>query len=416
MITTHTLSNGLRLVIDSIDSVETVSLGMWVRIGTRNETADINGVSHFLEHMAFKGTKSRTALEIVESIEAVGGYINAYTSREMTTYQARVLKGDLSLALEIIADILLEPAFLEEEFERERSVITQELLESLDTPDDIVFDYFQETLYSNQPLGRPILGTLDTLAALNVDKVHAYMRDSYSPSNMVLSVAGNVNPDAIINQVTNSFGSLKNFVPPAFVPGCYTGGIIGYVKPSLEQTQWSLGFPGIPQGDPQFYVSAVLSTLLGGGMSSRLFQEVREKHGLAYTIYAYHACYRDTGIFGIYASTQPDQTIKLTKAVRDLLDCLPSSLTVQEIDRAKAQLKAGTLMGLESTNNRAERCAQQLHILGRIMDNKETIERIDAVSKAALQNYATQLFSGIPTYVTLGPSDVSGEIKGILER
>ena len=413
MITCHTLPNGLRIVIDPINTVETVSMGMWIRIGTRNETADINGVSHFLEHMAFKGTRTRTALEIVEAIENVGGYINAYTSREMTTYQARVLKGDLPLALEIIADILLEPAFLEEEFERERGVITQELLESLDTPDDIVFDHFQRTLFPDQPLGRPILGTLESLNSFTVSTVRDYMKASYAPHKMVLAVAGNVDPEAVIQQVTQAFGGLTDFTPPALVSGHYKGGTVGHVK-DLEQTQWTLGFPGIQQGDPEFYTSAVLSTLLGGGMSSRLFQEVREKHGLAYTIYAYHSCYQDTGIFGVYASTQPDHTLKLTKAVKDLLVQLPDSLTPQEIDRAKAQMKAGTLMGLESTNNRAERCAQQLHILGRIMDNQETIERIDGVSLTDLQSYATKIFSGTPTCVTLGPTDQSGQIQEIL--
>ena len=413
MITTHTLPNGLRIVIDAITTVETVSLGMWVRIGTRNETADINGVSHFLEHMAFKGTTSRTALEIVESIEAVGGYINAYTSREMTTYQARVLKEDLPLALDIIADILLQPTFLEEEFERERGVIIQEVLESLDTPDDIVFDHFQTALYGTQPLGLPILGTLKTLETLTVDAVRDYMRASYGPHNMVLSVAGNVDPQAVLAQATQAFGHMPNIKPPALVPSHYEGGIYAYVKP-LEQTQWTLGFPGIPQGDPFFYVSATLSTLLGGGMSSRLFQEVREKHGLAYTIYAYHACYQDSGIFGVYASTQPDQTLKLTQAVMDLLRTLPETLTVSEIDRSKAQMKAGTLMGLENTNNRAERCAQQLHILGRIMDNKETIERIEAVTLADVKAYAERTFSGLPTCVTLGPKDESEGIRRIL--
>ena len=413
MITRHTLPNGLRIVVDSIPTVETASLGMWVRIGTRNETPEINGVSHFLEHMAFKGTRTRSALEIVEAIENVGGYINAYTSREMTTYQARVLKEDLPLALDIIADILLEPAFLEEEFERERGVITQEILESLDTPDDIVFDHFQRTLFPDQPLGRPILGTLDSLNSFTIDTVRDYMRASYAPHKMVLAVAGNVDGEAVIQQVSSAFGGIKDFTPPTLVPWVYGGGTVSHVK-DLEQTQWVLGFPGIPQGDPNFYTSALLSTLLGGGMSSRLFQEVREKHGLAYTIYAYHSCYQDTGIFGIYASTQPEHTLKLTQDVKNLLKRLPDSLTTEEVARAKAQMKAGTLMGLENTNNRAERCAQQLHILGRIQDNQETIDRIDGVDMDQVQAYAHQVFSGTPTCVTLGPTEVSANLRDIL--
>ena len=409
------LSNGLKIVVDPITTVETASIGVWVNIGTRNEPAPINGISHFLEHMAFKGTATRSARQIVEEIEAVGGYINAFTSREVTSYQARVLKANFPLALDILSDILLNSVFDEAEFERERDVIYQEILESHDAPDDIVFDYFQELLFPNQPLGRPVLGTPDTLSSMTTDALRTYMSSHYSPRNMVISVAGNVNPDTVFRSVEAIFSPLQGFDTPLPEKGQYAGSIRSYVKP-IEQTQWLLGFPGVSNRDPQFYTSAILTTLVGGGMSSRLFQEIRENLGLAYSTYAYHSCYQDTGVFALYGSTSPEKTIELTQKALQLLHDLPSSMTFQEVERSKTQLKAGILMGLESTTGRADRSAQQLLIHEKLTSSLDVIAKIDAIGLADVQAFAEGVLRGPLTCVTLGPNSLQDRLAEILQR
>jgi predicted Zn-dependent peptidase len=408
------LSNGLRIVVDPITTVETASIGLWVKTGTRNELAHTNGISHFLEHMAFKGTATRSARQIVEEIEAVGGYINAFTSREMTSYQARVLKDDFPLALGILSDILLNSVFDESEFQRERDVIYQEILESHDAPDDIVFDYFQERLFPNQPLGRPVLGTPETLSSMTTDALRTYMGAHYAPHNMVISVAGNVNPDTVFRSVETIFSSLKDFDTPQAEKGHYAGGIYSYVKP-IEQTQWLLGFPGVSNRDPQFYTSAVLTTLVGGGMSSRLFQEIRETLGLAYSTYAYHSCYQDTGIFALYSSTSPEKTVELTQKTLQLLQDLPSSMTYEEVERSKTQLKAGILMGLESTTGRADRAAQQLLIHEKLTRSLDVIAKIEAIALADVRDFSEHILSGPMTCVTLGPNSLQDELTEILQ-
>jgi predicted Zn-dependent peptidase len=409
------LSNGLKIVVDPIKTVETVSIGVWVKIGTRNEPAQVNGISHFLEHMAFKGTASRSARQIVEDIEAVGGYINAFTSREMTSYQARILKDNFPLALDILSDILLNSVFDESEFQRERDVIYQEILESHDAPDDIVFDYFQELLFPNQPLGRPVLGTPETLSSMTTDALRAYMSSHYAPHNIVISVAGNVDPDAVFHSVQNAFSSLKDFDTPLPEKADYAGGIYSYVKP-IEQTQWLLGFPGVSNRDPQFYTSAVLTTLVGGGMSSRLFQEIRENLGLAYSTYAYHSCYQDTGVFALYSSTSPEKTMELTQKTLHLLQDLPSSMTLQEVERSKTQLKAGILMGLESTTGRSDRAAQQLLIHEKLTSSLDIIAKVDAITLADVKAFAEKTLHGPMTCVTLGPNSLQDELAELLKK
>ena len=417
MIQETTLSNGVRIVTDTISTVETATLGIWVRIGARNESAEINGTSHFLEHMAFKGTHRRNVQQIAEEIEEVGGYLNAFTSREMTAYQARILALDVPLALDIIADILCNSTFEEAEFERERQVIQQELLESLDAPDDLVFDRFQHIVYPDQPLGRPILGTQETLAALTPTSIRHYMNQLYAPNKMVLAVAGKISHEKVVAQAESLLGGVAPFATPALHPGVYKGGVQSHQK-QLEQMQVVFGFQGIPLGHADFYTASVLTTLLGGGMSSRLFQEVREKRGLAYSISSFQSCYHDTGIFGIYAGTSAHLTSQLVDVVMEEVQKVQnggnSGLKETELQRAKAQLKAGTLMGLESTSRRCEQAAQQTHVLGRVLDLKEIVDAIDAVNIADVVTVAGRIFSSAPTCVTLGPVDLSDQISSRL--
>ncbi|MBV9829819.1 MAG: insulinase family protein, partial [Alphaproteobacteria bacterium] len=301
-----TLSNGLRIVTDNIPTVDTVSLGLWVDVGTRHEAPEINGVAHFLEHMAFKGTERRTARDIAEEIEAVGGHLNAYTSRESTAYYAKVLKDDMPLALDILSDILLHSTFDPGELERERTVILQEIGQANDTPDDIIFDQFQERAFPDQAMGRPVLGAPEIIRRLKREAVIGYLRDHYGAARMVLSAAGNLDHERLVALAERLFAELPAERPLATEPARYGGGDAREER-ELEQLHLVIGFPGVPLGDPDYYAALVLSTAFGGGMSSRLFQEVREQRGLVYAIHSFAHSYRDSGLFGIYAGTGEEE-------------------------------------------------------------------------------------------------------------
>jgi predicted Zn-dependent peptidase len=397
-----TLPNGLRIVTDRIDTVDTVSLGLWVDVGTRHESPDINGVAHFLEHMAFKGTERRSARAIAEEIEAVGGHLNAYTSRESTAYYAKVLKEDAPLALDILADILLHSTFDPAELERERTVILQEIGQANDTPDDIIFDYFQERAFPNQAMGRPVLGTPEIIGRLSREAVVSYLRGHYSASRIVLSASGNLDHDRIVAIAENLLLALPAELPVMTEPARYVGGDHREER-DLEQLHLVLGFPGIPLGDPDYYAAAVLSTAFGGGMSSRLFQEVREKRGLVYAIHSFVHGYRDGGLFGVYAGTGEEEAAELVPVLCDEMMRLADGLSQGELARAKAQMKAGLLMSLESTGARCEQMAQYMLIHGTPFDPADIVSRIEAVDEAAITRVVTSWRGAAPTLAALGP-------------
>jgi predicted Zn-dependent peptidase len=386
-----------------MEQVETVSVGVWVQVGTRHETKEINGVSHVLEHMAFKGTRRRTARAIAEEIEAVGGHLNAYTAREGTTYFAKVMKEDIGLALDIIADILQHSVFDPEELARERDVILQEIGQARDTPDDIIFDHFQETAYPDQPLGRPVLGTEETVTALKREALVGHMAQHYHAGRMILAAAGKLDHDWLVERAQELFAGLANGTAPAPVPARYKGGEFRGEE-DLEQVHIVLGFPGLPLGHADQFAMAALSTVLGGGMSSRLFQEVREKRGLVYSIYSFFAGFADSGLFGIYAGTGAKSLKELTPLVFDQVAGVAKAVSPEELARAKAQLRADVLMSLESTGARAEQIARQLTIYGRILSPAEVTAEIDKVDNAALARCATVLLKGPLTVATLGPA------------
>jgi len=404
-----TLANGLRVVTSSIPHVETVTCGLWVEVGARHEPAAINGISHVLEHMAFKGTTRRTALEIAEEIEAVGGYLNAYTSREATAYHARILKENVPLAIDILADILQNSTFDATEFEREQSVIVQEIGQTFDTPDDIIFDYFQNTCYPEQPMGRAILGTSEIVRSLTPDQVKTYMKDHYGAHQMVFAAAGKLDHQEMVDMVSEKFASLPLDCPKERAPAVYKGGTF-HQERDLEQTHVVLGIEGLPFGHPDYYAASVLSTILGGGMSSRLFQEVREKRGLVYSIYTFASSYRDTGIFGIYAGTSPKQVGELLPVVYEELERFPTTIEMSEMSRAKAQLKAGIMMSLESTTSRCEQLANHMMIYGRPIPPHEILEKVDAVTMDQVVALAKRFFASPQTLATLGPG--AGPSKG----
>jgi predicted Zn-dependent peptidase len=397
-----TLPNGLRIVTDRVDTVATVSLGLWVDVGTRHEPAAVNGVAHFLEHMAFKGTERRTALAIAEEIEAVGGQHNAYTARESTAYYAKVLKEDAGLALDILADILQHSTFDPDEMERERGVILQEIGRTNDTPDDVIFDYFQECAYPDQAMGRSGLGSPEIIRQLSRQSVIGYMRDHYAASHMVLSASGNLDHDRFVDLAAKLLGDMPAERSFETEPARYVGGEHRQDR-ELEQVHLVLGFPGLTLGHPDRYAAGVLSTAFGGGSSSRLFQEVREKRGLAYAVSCFGESYRDGGLFGIYAGTGEEEVAELMPILCEETCKLRDGLTPVELARAKAQMRAGLLMSLESTSARCEQMAQHMLIHGTPFDPDDVVRRIDAVDDAAIGRVVAGWRAGSPTVVALGP-------------
>jgi len=410
-----TLTNGLRVATDRVDTVDTVSLGIWIDVGTRHEPPEINGVAHFLEHMAFKGTERRSALAIAEEIEAVGGHLNAYTSRESTAYYAKVLKEDIPLALDILSDILQYSTFNPEELERERAEILQEIGQANDTPDDIIFDHFQECAYPDQEMGRPVLGTPEIIRELGRDAVLAYLHDHYGARRMVLAAAGHLDHDRIVDLAEELLGSMPADRSVTTEPALYTGGDRREHR-DLEQLHLIMGFPGLMLEDPDYYAATVLSTAFGGGMSSRLFQEIREKRGLVYAVHSFVHAYRDGGLFGIYAGTGEAEAAELVPALCEEAVRLEAGLTPTELNRAKAQMKAGLLMSLESTSARCEQLAQHLLIHGTPFDPVEIVRRIEAVDDDAIRRVVARCRSGPPTLVALGPGRRLEEFDRVRER
>ncbi len=402
MIKISTLDNGLRIVTQNMPGLETVSMGIWNFVGGRDELENINGVAHLLEHMAFKGTKSRTALEIAETIENVGGDINAYTSKEITAYYVKLIAEDLPLGINILSDILQNSTFAQDELNRERGVILQEIGMYLDQPDDMIFDYWQEKAYPNQSMGRSILGKTDIIKNITRDQVKDFMMSHYNPKKMVVSAAGKINHDEFVEQISKLCvslpqGNTNNREISRYVSGEYRE------EKDLEQIHLLLGFEGIDYHSEDYYSLLVYSSLLGGGMSSRLFQEIREKRGLVYGISSFSSSYTDTGLFGIYAGTGNNQIEELIPVLCDELKNSPNSISEKEINRGKAQLKASLMMGRESAFRRCESAARQLLVFNKVIDPRETIKLIDLVSKTTVQNIAKKIVSGPLTISSIGP-------------
>jgi len=405
----ETLASGLTVVTEEMSRVETVSFGAYVAAGTRHERAEENGVSHFLEHMAFKGTESRSAAEIAEEVEAVGGHINAYTAREQTAYYVKLLKEDVALGADIIGDILTHSSFEPEELERERGVILQEIGQANDTPDDIIFDHFQEAAFPDQAMGRPTLGTEAVIRTMPRHALTNYMRAHYGTRNVVVAAAGNLDHDEVVRLTEQHFADLPTTIvgdPPLAE---YHGGEFREAR-DLDQVHIVLGFPSVSYTHPDFYAAMMLSTLLGGGMSSRLFQEVREKRGLVYSIYAFTAPATDSGLFGIYAGTGESEAEELMPVTLEELRRVQHDVTEVELHRARAQAKAGILMSLESTGSRCEQLARQIQIFGRIVPVKEMVASIEAVRTEDVCRAAARLFRAKPTLAVLGPA---GKVPGL---
>jgi predicted Zn-dependent peptidase len=411
-----TLANGLRIVTEKMPGLASAAVGLWVTAGGRHERPDQNGIAHFLEHMAFKGTKRRSALMIAEEIEDVGGYINAYTSREMTAYYARVLEADVPLALDVIADIVLNPLFDEKEIEVERHVILQEIGQALDTPDDIIFDWLQEAAYPDQAMGRTILGPADCVSSFGRSDLRKFVSDHYGPERMILSAAGAVDHDALVREAERLFGHLKAKSAKTPEPARWHGAERREVK-DLEQVHFAMGFQGPAYRDRDMHAAQVYATAVGGGMSSRLFQKIREERGLCYSIYAQAGSYDDTGMVTIYAGTSSDEIGDLCSLTMDELKRAADDMSEAEVQRAKAQLKAGLLMGLESPSGRAERMARYLAIWGRVPGLKEATRQIDGVSVEQVRDFAGRMTAhGDAAMALYGPVEAAPGLGSLKER
>jgi predicted Zn-dependent peptidase len=398
------LPNGLTVVTERMERVETVSIGAYVATGSRNETPAENGVSHFLEHMAFKGTESRSAAAIAEEIEAVGGHINAYTAREQTAYYVKLLKEDTALGVDIIGDILTHSSFEPEELERERSVILQEIGQANDTPDDIIFDHFQATAYPNHALGRPVLGFADVIKGMPRSTLTGYMGRNYACDSIVVAAAGNLRHETILDLVQTHFADLPGAARSQFDAAAYKGGTFREDR-DLDQVHVVLGFPSVAYGSEDYYPTLLMSTLLGGGMSSRLFQEIREKRGLVYSIYSFASPFKDGGLFGIYAGTGESEAAELVPVMLQELRNVQADVSEAELGRARAQLKASLLMSQESTGSRCEQLARQIQTYGRVIPTAETIAKINAVTTEDIKRAAAVHFRAAPTLATMGPAE-----------
>ncbi|MDN5247772.1 MAG: pitrilysin family protein [Wolbachia endosymbiont of Tyrophagus putrescentiae] len=393
MIQVTKLNNGLRVITEYMSEVDSVAINMRVNVGSRAESVDQNGVSHFLEHMAFKGTKSRTALEIAKAFDDIGGVFNACTGRESTTYYAKVLKKDVPIGIDILTDILINSTFPEDELEREKGVVIQEIFQTNDSPSDIIFDKYMEAAYNNQSFGRSILGTQETVKSFTREKLNSYINEHYFGENMILAVAGNIEHEKIVALVKDTLSNIHSKKKIQNESANYTGGEYREHR-KLDQVHLLIGWPSVSCHDHRYHTFQVLDSILGSGMSSRLFQEVREKQGLAYSIYSFNSSYSDSGMLSVFAGTDSSNLDKLLQSITAELKKLSTNdLKEDEVNRVKERVKSQILMSRESTHSRAETLSYYYANYGKYISKDELIKKISAVSHADIKAAAEELLS-----------------------
>jgi len=409
----YTLKNGLRVVVEKIPTMRSVSFGIWVKIGSRNETTDNNGISHFIEHMLFKGTQTRTAKDIADLFDGIGGNVNAFTSKEYTCYFAKVLDQHLPIAVEALADMFFESQFDASELEKEKNVILEEIKMYEDTPDDKVHDEASRAAYGGHSLAYSILGIEDRLRAMGSADLIGYMKRHYRIDNTVIAVAGNVEEEAVVELLERHFGRFDNYGEDGAPEAPAFQGDYVFHKKKTEQNHICLSFPGCSIADPKLYAMILLNNALGGGMSSRLFQEIREKRGLAYSVYSYHTSFADTGLFTVYAGTAPKQTKDvLDLTIGQLEELASSGLTDAELHRGKEQLKGSLILSLESTGSRMNRIGKNELLLGRHYTIDEMLERIDEVSQDDVREVTERMLSVPFAVAMVGSSDKAAASLG----
>jgi predicted Zn-dependent peptidase len=402
------LDNGLRVVSEELPHLPSVAIGIWVENGSRYEAPELGGISHYIEHLLFKGTRRRTAAQISEEIEGVGGNLNAFTGKEYTCYYAKVLREHLTLALDLLTDIFLDSQFAPEEIERERTVILQEIAQVADTPDEYVHDLFKAHFWKGHPLSRPICGTAETVSGLTREHFLDFLAHRYAPNRTVIAAAGSLQHDELVAHVAQAFaGNVHRLGPIDGVAPESHGGLVTEEKP-LEQAHLCLGIPALSQTDPLRYVAFVLDTALGGGMSSRLFQEIREKRGRVYAVHSFLTSYRDTGYLGIYAGTNPEWVPEVVEvALGELRRLARDGLGAEELVRSKNQLKGNMLLGLETSTSRMHRLATCELYFGRDIPIEEVAREIEAVTNDAVVELAQRLLARGPLAAA-----VLGDVKG----
>lgn len=403
MIKKFTCDNGVRIVTEEIPTVRSAAIGIWIATGSRDETPENNGISHFLEHMFFKGTDTKTAKEIAESFDSIGGQVNAFTSKEYTCYYAKVLDNHAVYAVDTLADMFFNSAFAEEEMNKEKSVVAEEIKMYEDTPDDIVHDLLSKAFYKNHPLGYPILGTEETLASFTREKLKQYMHDMYTPDRVVISIAGNVSEE-LVRHAAKLFGSYQGGQRPnnTMPPKTFTEKVAR--KKETEQAHLCLGFEGLPIGHKDVYSLIVLNNILGGSMSSRLFQEVREQRGLAYSVFSYHSSFRDSGLVTVYGGTGADQLDELFETIQQTLATLKAEgITSKELHNSKEQLKGSLMLSLESTNSRMSRNGKNELLLKKHRTLDEIVSLIDEVTMDKVNNLGDKIFNSDYSAALISP-------------
>lgn len=406
---TTTLDNGLVVATDYIANFETVSVGIFVNIGSVNENIEQQGISHFIEHMVFKGTKKRSAIDISSEIESVGGSINAYTGKEVTAFYAKMLKDDCELAVDIISDVIQNSMFDQDELVKEKDVIIQEIKRQNDMPDDLVFDLFYQKAFEGENLGTQILGTEVNIMSMQNSDLREYLGENYSADKMILCASGGVEHDQLVELAGQYCNRMKKFETKLPNTQKYHGGVIWHKK-ELEQSHVIVGYQGFQHQSEQKFDLFVLSNILGGGMSSRLFQEIREKRGLAYSVFSFVSNYKDTGTFGIYAGCSDDRVEEVALLASDELKNFISTVKAEEVEKAKIQIKASLLMGLESSSSRMERIANQYHMQKQFFSIEEIVQKINNINTESVAKVAEEVFAGKPTLAMIGGGENAQKI------
>lgn len=412
----HVLPNGVRIVTEEIEHVRSAAIGIWVGTGSRKETEGYEGISHFIEHMLFKGTNNRSARQLAESLENVGGQINAFTTKEMTCFYAKVLDEDLSLAIDVLSDMFFNSLYDPQEIEKEKNVVIEEIKMYQDTPDELIHDLFSQYAWTNDPLGKPILGIEDTIRGLSRDKILHYLDTHYTPEQVVIAVAGKIKHEDIIQQLA-MFGDFNRKKTDSATENPNGTTFRKAVGKDTEQMHLIIGVPGLGQDDDDIYAMHIINSILGGGLSSRLFQEIREQRGLAYSVYSYHSTYVDTGLFAVYAGTSPENTDQVIKCVLDELNTLKNNgLTEDELAKAKAQIKGNLYLGLESVSSRMSRLGKTELCFGEYKTPEEAVEKLEKVTTGDIKRVMERLWQKDKVSIlTLGQKEYQGDFEEIIK-
>ena len=397
----HRLGNGIAVAVDPLPGAESVAIGLYAMVGSRSEPEHLCGLAHLVEHMVFKGAGNRDTRAFAEAIEDVGGAINAWTARDQTVFYGRTLSRDAPLLAELIANLIWAPHVAGEHLEREKDIILSELGEAFDAPDDLVHDHLFEAAFDQQPLGRPVLGGAETLRGITRDDCLAWLRDELVPSRLILSASGKVDPDAMLKLAERLFGDMEDWPGRPIAQAAFTGGVRNDRR-EFEQAHWCLGLPGMAASDPRLPALSIFVHALGGGMSSRLFQDLREERGLAYSVSAWNQAYSDTGIVAMSCAADRARAVESMHLARSVLTQAVETLSETEVNRARAQLEAGLLMSLEAPQGRADQMARSIEVFGRILGLDELLEQLRSVDAAAARAAGAALIDGRTAISSVG--------------